>query len=448
MLRNQLILMASPLLLTALVQASDLPTAESGSRASSVGQLENSTSWESLLDSVGVSDCIEPSCGETVSYGIDRAATTWQDRLEQTHGIELNGMLSQSFNTNSRNPANPPNGAGNQPGGLFLYRNDEYMLNWLGVSVGRETDTSKRSWDTGFQFDAMYGTDYFSMQSRGLEQEGDGTNRWNSDSGSGLVGGLMGLAVPQIYGSVAHDDVTVKAGKFFHPLGFSRYAPNLNNIANTRSYSAIFGEFATVTGVHADLTVNDQLTLSGAVHRGDANWEDNNDVLSTYWGFNWISKDGNCELRYNFDVGREDNAGLNDQYVHGIVFQSRFCEKWLYLLHNNFGYINNGGPAGIDARWYGVEQQVAFEISEKAVVGIRYEWFHDIDGAQVAPSPGPGVFHLLDIGGTYRFTEKFWVRPEFRWEGYDGDSGVGAGPFGNGRNRDQFIASVSVLIFL
>lgn len=366
----------------------------------------------------------------------------------EEYGIEVNGLLTQSFNTNSRNPANLPAGAGNLPGGLFLYRNDEYMFNWLGMTVGRATDTSKQDWDVGFEFDMMYGTDYFSLQSRGLEQEKDGTNKWNSDNGAGLIGGLHGFTLPQVYGQVAYKDVSVKAGKFFHPLGFSRYQPNLNSIANTRTYSAIYGEFATVTGVQSDYQVNEELTLTGAIHRGDANWEDNNNELSAYLGFNWISSDGKTELRYMFDVGREDDAGVNDQFVHAIVFQRRFLDNWIYLFHNNFGYINNGVSNGSDARWYGIEQQIAYEFSEKFVAGIRYEWFDDIDGVQVAPTPGSGVYHLLDVGGTYRVTENFWLRPEFRWEWFDADSGAGPGPFGNGNHRSQFIASISALIFL
>lgn len=374
------------------------------------------------------------------------AVNSTESGFLESHGIDVNGMLSQSINTNSRNPTNPPGGAGNLPGGLFLYRNDEYMLNWLGLSIEKGTDTSQRDWDFGFEFDVVYGTDYFSLQSRGLEQEGDGTNRWNADNGAGVIGGLHGLAIPQLYGEFAYRDLSVKIGKFFHPLGFSRYEPNLNSIANTRTYSAIYGEFATVTGLQSDWQVTDQLALTAAVHRGDANWEDNNDILSSYYGFNWISRDGTSELRYMFDVGREDDTGLNDQYIHAIVFQKRFFDHWLYLFHNNFGYVKNGGPGSRDERWYGIEQQIAYEFSDKFVAGIRYEWFEDIDGTRVSPTPGPGVYHLLDFGGTYKVTQKFWLRPEFRWEWFEADSGLGPGPFGNGQHRSQFLASLSALI--
>ena len=152
-----------------------------------------------------------------------------------------------------------------------------------------------------------------------------------------------------------------------------------------------------MTGLQSEWQVTDQLTLTAAVHRGDANWEDNNDNLSSYYGFNWISCDGTCELRYMFDVGREDDAGLNDQYIHAIVFQKRLFDRWLYLFHNNYGYVENAGAGNQDERWYGIEQQVAYEFSDKFVAGIRYEWFDDIDGTRVSPTPGSGIYHLLDL---------------------------------------------------
>lgn len=362
-------------------------------------------------------------------------------------GIELNGMLWHSVNTNSRRPTNPPNGVGNSPGGLFLYRSDAYMFNWLGVSASRDTNTEGCGWDVGGAVHAVYGTDYFTLQSRGLEQERDGTNKWNSDFGSGLIGGLHGLAIPEMYGEFAYNDVKTKVGKFFHPLGFSRYAPNGNSIANTRSYGAVYGEFATVTGAQVDWQASDQFALTGAIHRGDANWEDNNGNLSSYFGFNWSSSDGNTELRYMFDVGREDNAGLNDQYIHAIVLQHRICDRWLYLLHNNLGWVENSAPGGGDANWYSIEQQIAYELNEKIVVGVRYEWFDDINGARVSPTPGPGVYHLFDVGGTYRMSERVWFRPELRWDWFEAEAGAVAGPFGNGAERSQFIASFSMFVF-
>jgi hypothetical protein len=81
-------------------------------------------------------------------------------------------------------------------------------------------------------------------------------------------------------------------------------------------------------------------------------------------------------------------------------------------------------------------------------VGVRYELFDDDDGARVAPAPGSGVWHAVSVGGTYKICPNLWLRPEFRWDRFNADSGVGPGPFKNGTERDQFLASFSVFLFL
>ena len=372
----------------------------------------------------------------------------WKGELKDRFGIEANGMLWHSVNTNNRNPTNQPAGVGSAPGGLFLYRSDEYMLNWLGMSFSKAAKQNQAGWDFGGAAHFVFGTDYFSLQSRGLELEGDGSNKWNSDFGSGLIGGLHGLALPELYGEATFRRWHFTFGKFFHSMGFSRYLPNLNSIGNTRSYSAIFGEFSTVTGLQANYQLTEQLTITSCVHQGDANWEDNNGKLSSYFGFDWTSEDGDTELRFIFDVGREDDAGLNDQYVHAIVYQRRFRENWLYLAHHNFGWIANGVGAGQNQDWYSLEQHLAYELSEKITVGMRYEFFADPDGVTVAPSPGKGTYHMLDVGGTYRMTESIWFRPELRWEWFDADGSVAApGPFGDGTQRSQFVGSFSMFVY-
>ena len=37
--------------------------------------------------------------------------------------------------------------------------------------VGKETDTGGYGWDVGGHVDALYGTDYFALQSRGVARE-------------------------------------------------------------------------------------------------------------------------------------------------------------------------------------------------------------------------------------------------------------------------------------
>ena len=87
-------------------------------------------------------------------------------------------------------------------------------------------------------------------------------------------------------------------------------------------------------------------------------------------------------------------------------------------------------------------------MNEKTIVGVRYEWFDDTNGTAIFPpsiNPGPGVWHELAFGGTYKYCPNLWLRPQIRWDWFDADPGVGPGPWGDGTERSRFIASFSVV---
>lgn len=362
-------------------------------------------------------------------------------------GLDVSAYFQQSVNTNSRNPRNPPTGFGNWPGAGWMYRNDEYMLNRAYFSVTRTPDTSNGQWDIGGAIDVLYGTDYQFLQSRGLETHRDFTNKWNSDDGSGLFGiALMGVAMPQAYLQVANDRLSIKLGHFYHPLGFERLDRHGHLIGNTGTYSVFYGEFLPVTGGMADLTLTDQFTVSGGIHRGNGNWQDNNDNLNGFVAFRW--SDDDTLVSFVADAGAEDNAGQNDQYIQSIVFQQRLGENWLYIFHTDYGFVQNGAPGGTHANWYSIINTLGYTFSEKFAAGFRYELFDDDDGARVVPAPGSGKWNAFAIGGTYKVCPSFWLRPELRWDRFNADSGVGPGPFKNGTERDQFLASFSLFLFL
>ena len=73
-------------------------------------------------------------------------------------GIGIKGHLEQGVTTNSRNPTNPAAGVGNFPATQMNYRNDEYMLNSLYLTLERKTDTGGSGWDIGGHLDLIYGT--------------------------------------------------------------------------------------------------------------------------------------------------------------------------------------------------------------------------------------------------------------------------------------------------
>ncbi len=402
---------------------------------------------EPILSCLNEFECGEPEVCDSLFP--DCCSDECCDGLFERLGLDFSVYMQQSINTNSRNPTNPPAGAGNWPGAGWTYRNDEYMFNRLYLTLLRKPNTENGQWGIGGEVDVLYGTDYQFLQSRGLETHNDNTNKWNSGQGSGLFGvGLMGVALPQAFLEVANENVSLKLGHFYHPLGFVRLDLSGAQIGNTGTYSLFYAEFLPVTGGMADIKVNDQMTITAGLHRGNGNWSDNNDKINGFGGVNWISEDGNTLIMYKGDVGAEDNAGINDQYIQSIVFERKFCERWAYIFQSDYGFVRNGVPGGGDANFYSIINMVGVQVNEKLHGGIRYELFDDVDGTRVVPAPGPGIWNAIAVGGTYKIHENLWLRPELRWDWFDADSGVGPGPFKNGTERSRFLASFSVFMFL
>jgi hypothetical protein len=315
------------------------------------------------------------------------------------------------------------------------------------LRVTRKTDNGGCGWDIGGHMDLLYGTDYIFLQSRGLETEHDFSNRWNSSNGSGIDGnGLMGLALPQLYLEVAYDDLTFTLGHFYEPLGYERPVPT-DNFYYSTSYGYNFSfETSQVTGAMVQWQANDQWSFTGGFHRGMLNWEDNNNDLNAFGGFTYLPAGKDASLQFLFDVGKENDAGTALRYLQSITFSTEIGDRWSYVIHSDLGMYQQAAAGGQTAYWYNVVQWLAYQINPCWTVGLRYEWFDDIDGAAVMPTPGPGVYHDITLGLNYKPNERVIIRPEMRWDWFDGDTGVGPGPFGNGTKRSQFMTAVDVIV--
>lgn len=162
----------------------------------------------------------------------------------------------------------------------------------------------------------------------------------------------------------------------------------------------------------------------------------------------WLLPEQLGSIKYVFDIGAEDANGLNTEYYQSIVLDVKLTQKWTYVLQSHYRHIEDGAPNGGDDNFYSVVNRLAYEINEKAIVGVRYEWFDDTNGTAVFPnSPGAGMWHGLSFGGTYKYCPNVWMRPQIRWDWFDADQGVGPGPWGNATARSRFIASFSLFTF-
>jgi hypothetical protein len=126
---------------------------------------------------------------------------------------------------------------------------------------------------------------------------------------------------------------------------------------------------------------------------------------------------------------------VGEVMLNTLVFTWKITERWTYVLQNDIG-CNWAVPNASDAQWYSISQYLLYKFNDCWAMGMRVEWFRDDDGRRVIAG-NAGNYYNLTFGLNYKPHANFTLRPELRYDWYDGTTGGGR-PFNGGLERDQF----------
>ncbi len=360
--------------------------------------------------------------------------------LEALH-FKSGGWIEQGITFNSDHPESPFNGP--------VATNDldrEYELNQLWLYLDRPADNGGEGWALGAHLDMIYGTDWRFGINHGLEDRINGFDRQT-----------YGLVIPQAYVEIAYNKLSVKLGHFAGILGYEA-VPAVMNPFYSHSYLYGYTIPQLVTGVAADYKITKQLSIQAGFNRGWMQFEDNNGNLDFMGGIKWHSRNNRVSLAYALDTGPQDPEGQQDRFVSSLVARLKVTPKLQYILVQNYGYENNALPNGEDGEWYGACQYFLYTINRCWQAGLRTEWLRDDDGVRVAgPGNIPGVraysgrgfagnFYEISAGLNWRPHANFLLRPEVRWDWYDGEAGPTGLPFDSGTSDNQLLFAMDLII--
>jgi hypothetical protein len=351
--------------------------------------------------------------------------------------IDVRGWIAGGITFNDDHPASNFNGVV-----TFNDREEEFQVNqvYLVFEKAVETDCCN-PWAVGGRIDLLYGTDSRFVEVDGLMAE---NNREE----------FYGLAIPQMYLELAYNDLSVKIGHFYTIIGCeSVMAPD--NFFYSHAYTMQYGEPFTHTGLLARYQVNCRLALLAGIDRGWDNCNPNpdRDNIGFLGGMTWENPCSGTLLAWTFTAGSETAnpflTGLkDDRYLSSLVLTQELGHRLTYVFQHDYGVQESGSPfTGLSADWYGVNQYLFYKLSCTWDLGVRLEWFRDDDGLRVGGIGGrnngspivpfgfAGDFYNITLGANWRPTANLAIRPEVRWDWFDGISFFGPSPLGDGGFR-------------
>ena len=382
---------------------------------------------------------------------IEETCPPWRLFPQSDCGWNLTGFIDAGITGNNRYPVDRFNGVT-----TFNDRN-EGQINQVWLTLAKAIDTEDCNWSWGGRTDVMWGSDYVFNQNAGFELHDDFSAHWNG------AGNLYGVVVPQMYAEVGNDMNSIKVGRFFTPIGYE-VVPATGNFFYSHAYTHQYGEPFYHNGVLYTRTASDNLNwFIGAVNGWDA-LDRETDPIGAILGTTW-NNGGDLTVFWSGGLTNDPRTGglataaddFSNRYISSLVVTANLTENLTYIFQNDLGWQedNNVFNQGVGtAEWYGINQYLYYTINDCWRAGGRFEWFRDDDGARVgAVRPGnqnapfglAGHFYEVTGGLNWSPRSNLMIRPEVRYDWFDGQSLTGLLPFNAGTDTYQFTYAVDMI---
>jgi hypothetical protein len=360
--------------------------------------------------------CYDGKCGDPW--------TLPQPKCLSSHNITVGGYLSGGIYSNQWGAAS------NGPLG-FNNVGDGATFNQFDFFAERKINTEDGKFDIGGRVDYMFGADAQDVQCFGDHSFDYG---WNTSRD-------YGSAMPQLYTEVGYDKLSAKIGRFWTPIGYE-VSPATGNFFYSHSYSFSYGEPITHTGVLTQYKMNDKITVyNGWVDGWDSGFDDDNSgsmylggialTLSEKATFSWYCSAG------DFGNGTAYAGAMSGNlYENNFVFNYKLNDKWTYGFAHDLGSNYDLANGGEDNQWYGLTNYLFYKVNDCLSYGGRFEWFQDPQGARIA-NGAAGNYYELTAGFNWKPHANIMIRPEIRYDWYEGFANATALPFNDGTATTQ-----------
>ena len=366
--------------------------------------------------------------------------------------FKISGWIDSGITFNPDSPQSNQNF-----GRVFDDRVNEPLLNQLVINFERALAPQPGEFDWGFKLQLMYGSDARFIHSLGLFDDTASTSIVQPD----LVEAYLNLHFPII----SDGGLDLKLGKFVTLEGAETIDPR-TNFFYSHTYIFNFGIPFNHTGALATFHATKWLDLYSGITRGvNTSLDDNNDNVSFQGGVGLNLLDGKLTVLATTSIGPETPNNNHDQrYLNDITVTAKITDKFTSITD-----LNYARDEVIDAQAYGIAQYFTYAINSWLTAGIRGEIFRDNKGFYVVSFAdshdpmraleGEPTIDPRTVGGgrtTYgavtlgvnikppvpKPAASLVIRPELRFD----RALNGTRPFNDSSGRNQFTASIDVII--
>ncbi len=163
---------------------------------------------------------------------------------------------------------------------------------------------------------------------------------------------------------------------------------------------------------------NWNITLGTVTGSGTGGWDGTFNKQLGNWSFigggKWTSTDAATTVTLLSTFGEQSEQNKKFWGIYSLVATHNFTDKLHYVFQHDHGFANNVGTAntfgnavsGIaptgrneNASWYGINQYLTYDATDKVTVGMRAEWFRDANGFRVAGVGRCGASTNVDASG-------------------------------------------------
>jgi hypothetical protein len=315
--------------------------------------------------------------------------------------VRIGGAIGAGITYNPASPTDRSNGPV-----IFNDRSNEFQFNRFRLFAQRDVNSTRDKWDVGGRFDFIAGSDARFVNAVGLDDKFTSHNRFNK------------VALPQFYAQVFApygNGITAQIGHFFTVIG------SINPFYSV-SYVA-YSEPTSHTGILLSTPINDNLTVSAGSVLGTLDTQNNFSKYPESWNFlgsaTWTHETTTAIASIISGDDNSDLEGLGNKSSNrthaSLVINQDFAEKWHYKFQHDYGYQAQGFNAKA-AQWYGVEQDLMYDITPHVTAGLRGEWFRDKNGLKIMFDGTPATYYGVTAGLFWKPVKWITIRPEVRYD--------------------------------